>query len=143
MYTYTHTQKKGPWDRGATRPSRAVGAASSASPRSTRKCAAVVRLRESRCKGQAKFWGAATNSFSLLLRGNIDRIASEAGARILGHAARGPVARPMARRFGPARARHGPVATGLGPARPERPGCARAARHVARHGHGPVQETAR
>jgi hypothetical protein len=82
MYVqYTHKKKKGPWDRGATRPSRAVGAASSASPRSTRKCAAVVRLRESRCKGQAKFWGAATNSFSLLSRGNIDRIASEAGAR--------------------------------------------------------------
>jgi hypothetical protein len=38
---------------------------------------------------------------------------------IYGHAARGPVAQPTARGFGPARARHGPVAIGPGPARPE------------------------
>ena len=33
------------------------------------------------------------------------------------HAARGPKARPKARSFGPARARHGPILTGSGPAR--------------------------
>ena len=37
-------------------------------------------------------------------------------------AARSPSVRPAARCFGPARARHGPVATGPGPARPEAPG---------------------
>ena len=34
---------------------------------------------------------------------------------IVGHAARGPLARPAARHFGPARARHGPTTTVPGP----------------------------